>query len=105
MMVLAYQAVISNTILTRNTQEKDVALKVATYKIEELRGLGYSSLPGSGSFSDTLLDSLPSGTGSMAITTYNAKVKQVAVTVSWTPPNSSTKSVVLTTLISDTGGL
>ncbi len=105
LMIVVYQGIISNIALTRNAQDKDIALKIATYKIEELRGLGYSSLPGSGSFSDSLLGSLPSGTASMTIDAYNSKLKQATVTVSWTEPSSSTKSVSLTTLIADTGGL
>lgn len=105
LMIVVYQAVLGNVYLTRSVQDKDVALKIATYKIEELRALGYSSLPGSGSFSDTLLTSLPSGTASMTITDYNAKVKQVVVTVGWTPQNSTARSVSLTTLVTDTGGL
>ncbi len=104
-MIVVYQVIISNTALTRTSQDKDIALKIATYKIEDLRGLGYSALPGSGSFSDSLLSSLPLGTATMTITAYNTKLKQATVTVSWTEPGSSAKSVSLTTLIADTGGL
>lgn len=105
LMIVVYQAVLGNVYLTRNVQDKDVALKIATYKIEEIRALGYSSMPGSGTFTDTLLTSLPSGTAAMTITDYNAKVKQVVVTVGWTPQNSTARSVSLTTLVTDTGGL
>lgn len=105
LMILVYQGIVSNVILTRTAQNKDIALKIASYKIEELRATGYGSLPASGSFSDSLLNSIPSGTATIAVTTYSQKVKQVAVTVSWTEPNSSQISVVLTTLIADSGGL
>jgi prepilin-type N-terminal cleavage/methylation domain-containing protein len=86
-------------INTREVRDQDVALKIVHNKIESLRSLGYDALPGNGSFSDTFLASLNSATGTMAFTNFNAKTKQAVVTVSWTGAASTTRSVSLTTLI------
>lgn len=105
LMILVFQAVLVNGVLTRNAQNKDVALKIATHKIEEIRALGYLSVPASGSFTDSLLNTIPAGNATLTVSDYNTKVKQVVVTVSWAEPNSNPRSLSLTTLIADAGGL
>jgi prepilin-type N-terminal cleavage/methylation domain-containing protein len=103
--IFACKSMISSAILARSVKNEDVALKIASHQIEELRALGYASLPVSGSFSDSMLSSLSSSSASMAISTYDAKTKQITVTVSWIEPASGNRSVVLTTLLAETGGL
>jgi prepilin-type N-terminal cleavage/methylation domain-containing protein len=99
-------ALIQTLPLIALTKNQDLALKIARNEIESLRALGYDSLPSSGSFSNTLLSSLPSGAGTRTITAYNADTKEVLVTVSWVAEQGGTNhSVSLTTLITDIGGL
>ncbi len=89
----------------REVRDQDLALRIARNKIETLRASGYAALPVSGSFADTLLSSLAAGTTSLMITSVNAKTKQVEVSVSWRGAGSSTRSVSLTTLITEDNGL
>jgi len=101
--IVMYQNVMSSILLSRSIKNTDIAVKIASNQIEELRADGYSSLPNSGSFSDSLLSSLPSGSASMNISDYNDKIKLVVVTVSWSEPNSGSRSVSLQTLVAQTG--
>lgn len=103
-MLLTFQAVLLGTPLTRTVAHRELALSIATHQMETLRDGGYAVLPASGSFADPLLSELPSGSGTLAVTAYNAKTKRVVVTVAWTEP-SGAQSVALTTLITETGGL
>lgn len=102
-MIVVYFGVLNSGFLARDSRDRDVALRIASHKIEELRALGYSNLPASGSFTDTLMSSLPSGSGSFTVSTYNTKTKQVVVTVSWTEPHQGAHPVVLTTLLTQLG--
>lgn len=102
---MLYTAAINNVFLSRTIKQKDVALRIASHKMEELRAGGYDSLPASGSFSDSNLSSLPSGTGSMTISDYNTSTKQVQVTVSFEDFAGNNQSVSLSTLIIQSGGL
>ena len=90
--------------LTRSARHKDIALRVMNHKMEELRSLGYASLPPGGSFSDSLLNALPEGSGSTTIATYNAETKKVTVSVGWRE-GLDPRYLELTTLITETGGL
>lgn len=94
-------------LLSRTAQEDDVALRVATSKLEALRAVGYGSLPPSGTFTDPLLTaSFSSSSAYMTVTAYNAKTKRVDVTVYYQDkPVSPTRSITLTTLMTDIGGL
>ena len=101
-----YQAALNGIFLTRNAKDQEIALRVATHKVEELRSLGYFSLPASGSFTDSQLSSLLQSSASMAISDYNLKTKQITVTVSWKETNTNVPhSLQLNTLISQDGGL
>ena len=103
---VVYQAALNGLFLTRNAKDSEIAVRIATHKMEELRAIGYANLPASGSFTDTLLSSLPQSSASMTISDYNLKVKQVKVTVTWREVRTSVShSVVLDTLISQVGGL
>lgn len=91
--------------LTKRASSEQIALKIAENEIETLRAVGYSSLPASGAFTDSLMTSIPSGSGTIAISDFNSTTKQVGVTVSWQNPNASTTSITLTTLVAKVGGL
>jgi len=90
---------------SRDVGYQDLALKIARGEVEHLRAQGYDALPASGSFSDSLLSSLPAGTGAVAITTYDDKTKQVVVTVSYQGAGQTASSVALTTLIAQNSTL
>lgn len=104
--VLVIYVVSSNSIvLNRNSKRQELALRIASSKIEELRNTAYASLPSTGSFSHSLLTNLPSGAANLTVSSYNATTKQVVVTVTWAEPNNpNTRQVELTTLINQ-GGL
>lgn len=89
----------------REVRDQDLALKIARNKIETLRAAGYESLPASGPFTDTLLSSFSSSTASVTVTQFNDDTKQVGVTVSWEGAELTTRSVSLTTLITENSTL
>ena len=88
----------------REVRDQDLALKIARSELEALRAAGYDILPPSGPFTHPLLGSLASGSASVAIADFDAKTKQVDVSVSWRGAET-VRSVSLTTLITDIGGL
>jgi prepilin-type N-terminal cleavage/methylation domain-containing protein len=92
--------------LSRHAKDQSLALSIAANEVEGLRALGYASLPASGSFSDAQLALLPQGSGALSVTDFNARTKQVEVTVSWQEnASAASSSIALTTLITDVGGL
>lgn len=93
------------TQITRTAKYRDIALRIASSEIADLRAGGYDALPSSGSFSDSLLSSLPDATTSIAVSDYNDSTREVAVTVGWQNGNLATSSITLTTLVTETGGL
>lgn len=104
---LLLQAVIHSSVLVRSSKNQGVALSIARNEIEILRAGGYASLPASGSFSDSLLSTLPrSATTTLTVSSYNAKTKKVSVSVVWLEPGSMASSTTsLTTLITQVGAL
>jgi prepilin-type N-terminal cleavage/methylation domain-containing protein len=105
-MLALYQVSLDSITLSRSAKDQDIALRVAGGKMEELRALGYASLPASGPFTDPQLSLLPGSSASLAVSDFNPKTKQATVTVSWLEPGSSPgRSVSLTTLITKLGGL
>jgi hypothetical protein len=101
-----YQLALSNSLVIRTASSKEVALRIASNKLEEMRNLGYASLPVSGSFSDAQLLTLQNATGTLSISEYASTTKKVQVTVSWSDPGVPTvQSLMLVTLITRTGGL
>jgi len=104
--LILYSGSLNSVMLTSNAGDQELALRIANNKIESLRAGGYAAVPTSGSFSDSLLSSLPSGQATLTTSDYNSKTKQVDVLVSWTERGTSkSHNVSLTTLITQTGGL
>ena len=88
MILLLYQIFLSNLFLSRDAKNQEIALRIANNKIEELRAVGYDSLPSSGVFFDTQLNLLSQSSAAMTITDFNADTKQVLVTIQWFEPTS-----------------
>jgi len=89
----------------REVRDQDLALKIAHTEIEILRASGYAALPASGSFTDTLLGSLASSTATVTITDFDVKTKQADVSIFWRGADLSTRSITLTTLITENSTL
>lgn len=105
-MLLLLQAIIYSGVLVRTSKSQGIALAIARSELEILRAGGYAALPSSGSFSNSLLSSLPNATTTLIVNSYNEKTKQVTANVIWTDSGSATSSIVsLSTLITKTGGL
>lgn len=104
--VALYAATLGVFPVTRATEHKAVALRIAEHKLADLRAAKYAALPASGSFTDAQFTLLPeNATGTIAVSTVNAKTKQVTVTVSWNEPGRATSTASLSTLITEVGGL
>lgn len=104
--LIGAEVLVHTLSLSRMTHYEDVALVIARGELENVRSLGYGSVPASGAFSSSLLASLPSGTGALTVSDWNAGTKRITVTVSWqTVDGSAARSLVLSTLITKTGGL
>lgn len=106
-MLILLQAVVHSGVLVRTSKNQGIALSIARNELETLRIGGYAALPVSGSFSDSLMSTLPqAATTMLTVTPYNAKTKQVVVSVEWLDPGASASSTVsLATLVTETGGL
>jgi prepilin-type N-terminal cleavage/methylation domain-containing protein len=106
LVLVLYQTALGKVRLIQYAKNQEIALRAANNKIEELRSGGYAALPGSGSFSDSQLDTLSESTATMNITDYNASTKTVTITIEWHEPVGATvRNISLTTLITKTGGL
>lgn len=106
-MLFATHAIFLGTPLIQNARHHDLALKIASNQLEMQRGLGYNNLtghPGSQSFSDTFLASLPSGVGTLIITALSTSTIQIEAQVSWLEQGTTT-SISLATILAKTGGL
>ncbi len=103
--IFLYSAALNTVFTTKEVAHDDIALRIATNKIEELRNDGYGSLPSSGTFSDSLSSQLTNASSSAYITDFNSKTKQVVVIVSWTEPGKGTHTISLSTLITQIGSL
>ena len=102
--LVLYNATSKIVVINKVNKYKEVALRIADEKVQTLRVAGYSAVPASGSFSDSLISSLPGGAGTLTVSDVNAGTKSVLVTVSWTnPQNGSTQQVRLTTYIAEGG--
>lgn len=106
-MLLLLQALLQSGALIRMSKHQSIALSIAQNKLESLRADGYTTLPSSGTFSDSLISTLPiAATTTLTVSVYNAETKQVSVSVVWQDPGSAASSTVsLSTLITETGGL
>ncbi|MCX6786961.1 MAG: prepilin-type N-terminal cleavage/methylation domain-containing protein [Candidatus Kaiserbacteria bacterium] len=106
-MLLLLQAVVQSSVLVRTSKNQGIALAIARNELESLRAGGYAALPSSGSFPNELLGTLPpAATTTRTVSVYNAKTKQITVSVVWLDAGSLASSTVsLSTLITQTGGL
>lgn len=91
--------------VNRVTRDEDIALKVVSTEVETLRAGGYAALPPTGPFASPGLSALASGTGTVTVSDYGPKTKKVVVAVSWIGPSDIARTIDLTTLITETGGL
>ena len=105
MMLVFFASAFSNTRLSRDVARQDVALRVIKQKMEDLRSLGYSNLPANGTFSNSLLSSLPNGVGSTTVSDFSATLKQTTVGISWNESSAAARYLSATTLIGKVGGL
>ena len=106
MMLLLFQAMLNSSTIVVSTRNQDLALTIVKNEIGDLRAKGYDELPTSGTFSDDLLDELPSGSASLSVGEHNSKTKYVTATVSWQERNKETlSSISISTLITQIGGL
>ena len=106
-LLVLLQAVVRSGVLVRTAKNQGIALAVARNKLEALRAAGYAAIPANGPFYDSLLSTLPrAATTTLVSSDYNAKTKQVAVSVIWLDAGMTASSTVsLSTLITQTGGL
>ena len=105
--LLLLQAIIRSSTLIRMTKSQGIALSIARNKLESVRVGGYTNIPVSGSFSDSLVSTFPrAATTTLTVSTYNTKTKQIIVSVIWRDPGAAASSTVsLLTLMTETGGL
>ena len=100
---IAFVAIIVSIFLTaantwrsiRGIQWQTYAYDVAKHEMENLRNTPFANLPSSGSFTDSQLSRLPSGSGQLIVT--GSDPKNVKIVVSWVQ-NGLTKNYVLETL-------
>ncbi len=108
--LIASSAIVRGVPLMQDARDQQIALTIAQSELDALRALGYAALPASGSFTDPTLSALASSTATMTIATstsfgFDAKIKRVDVTVSWLARDAARHSVLLTTLVTQIGGL
>lgn len=98
--LVMFQLVANSVVLNKYNKYKEVALRVAEHQVQSLRTTPYNSLPASGSFNNSLLANLPSGSGAMTLTQVQDGLTQVTVTVSWLNPGATAnQQVVLSTYL------
>ena len=105
----------------RQSGDNAKATAIAQRKLEQVRSLKYESItygimrgasmidvdddtfsPYAFTAIDTVAAELGAGgTGTLAVTDESATIKRIVVTISYQGPNSMTRQVVLTTLVSD----
>lgn len=97
--------VVGTTKVVRDAALESSAFRIADNKLNELRAVGYAALPASGPFTDPELANLPNGLAGTSVSTVNAETKKIETSVSWTGADGSPRSVSLTTLVTEVGGL
>lgn len=103
--LVVFQATLSGSFLSEYAKDQGLARAIAGNELDALRSLGYSALPGSGTFFNGDLARLTNGSGAVSISDYATNIKRVTVTVSWTEHASGARALSLDTLIAKTGGL
>ena len=101
--LLIYAASSNSAVLNKEARYQELANRIASSEMEDLRNDGYTNVPASGSFSNSLLSQLPSNSAVLTVSDYNADTKQVVVKVSWLSANGTTHNISLTTLITKSG--
>ncbi|HCB02320.1 MAG TPA: hypothetical protein DEP19_08055 [Anaerolineae bacterium] len=83
---------------------KEVALRSAETRLQDLRTVSYDSLPTSGTFTNAQIQTLPEGTANLEITEISTGLSEATVTVSWRSPSSNTmQEISLSTFLSEHG--
>lgn len=104
--LIILQSTIRSDVLVQTSKDEGIALAIASDELEKLRINGYTSLPPSGSFSTSLMSTLPSATTTLVVNVYNAGTDQVTASVLWQEPGLTASSTIsLSTLITQTGGI
>jgi len=104
--VALYTGVLYTLALTRTSDYKATALRIAQDKLAQLRADGYGALPATGTFADARFSQLPAGaTSTLTVTTVNAQVKRIVAGVSWRERERPTSTVSVSTLLIQNGGL
>lgn len=88
--------------VNNEVNQSSIASGIALRKMEELRATPFSSLPGSGPFSDPQLSRLPNATATISVSDYLAtsSIKQIIVDVSWSR-GTTTRAYRLDSLFTD----
>lgn len=88
---------------TKKLRYENLAYHAANKKMEELRATAFTSLPTSGTISDSMINQIPSGNGSFTVTDHPSftGLKELTVTVTWNDGKS--KQVQLKTLAGNGG--
>lgn len=98
--LLLFQMVSNTVVLNKYNRYKEIALRIAENEVQVLRTTNYANLPSSGSFSDSLLSTIPQGTGTITISQIDTGFSQATVTVTWRNPTStSNQQIVLSTYL------
>lgn len=105
LMIVASASLLHGVPASRLTLDQSIALSIAQNKMGALRDAGYAALPASGTFSDSALASLASSTGSIATSDFSSTTKRIDVSVAWIEKDASPRSITLTTLMAQIGGL
>ncbi|HMQ02112.1 MAG TPA: prepilin-type N-terminal cleavage/methylation domain-containing protein [Candidatus Doudnabacteria bacterium] len=102
---LLLYTVISNSItLNKYNRYKEVALRSAETQLQVLRTTSYNSLPASGTFTNSQIQSLPEGAGAMVIEEVSAGLSEATVTISWrSPASEAMQEISLSTFLSQHG--
>lgn len=104
-MLLLYQVAAMSTKHNNYSGYKETAVRIAHQEIQSLRKTPFASIPGSGSFTNSMVESLPNGSANRTITDIDDGIIGVRIEVTWTNPGETNpKTVELETKISQ-GGL
>lgn len=103
--VFLYFGLLNSFFWIAESRHRNLAVKIANKKIEELRSLPFDQLPPSGSFSDDLLNHLPQASATLILSDYpqtSGAVKQAQININWLE-RTLPKTIELDTLISSQG--
>lgn len=104
-LLVASAALVRGVPLSRDARDQDLALRIADNKLQSLRAAGYGNTGVSGPFADPDLSALASSSAAIVVSAYNASTTQVNVSVNWESQAGAARSLTLTTLITQKGGL